>query len=99
MSCRYSLRRPKRPGRPNLVFRPRHKVVFAHDDLLHGLDSRNRRLPVRRLGYWCYKVNKEQGQDPRNAHHGGKVSVWECDAADLDSLGQRLARSLEGCSP
>ena len=101
MSYRYSLHRRKRSSRPNLVFRPRHKV-FAQGDFSHGLDSRNRRLPARWLGYWSYKVSKKQGQNPRNvcelADDGGKVCVSGSDTADLDSLGQRLPRFLEGCA-
>ncbi|MCY3840739.1 MAG: hypothetical protein OXH09_19175 [Gammaproteobacteria bacterium] len=99
----YSLHRRKRCGQLNLVFRPRHKVVFAHVGLSRRLDRRRGWLPTKLLDYWGYKVSKKQGQHPRNvrdlADQTWQVCVWESETADLDSLGQRRVRSLDGGAP
>lgn len=96
----YSLHRRKRFGQLNLVFRPRHKVVFAHVGFSRRLDRRKGWLPTKLLDCWGYKVSKKQGQDPRNvrdlADQAWQVCVWESETADVDSLGQRLVRSLDG---
>ncbi|MDE0040304.1 MAG: hypothetical protein OXU77_22485 [Gammaproteobacteria bacterium] len=96
----YSLHRRKRCGQLNLVFRPRHKVVLARVGFSRCLDSRKGWLPSKLLDYWGYKVSKKRGQDPRNvrdiADQARQVCVWEGDTADVDSLGQRLVRSLDG---
>ena len=49
MGCRYSLHRQNLPGRPVLVFGPRHKVVFFHGCFWHGHDCRKGRLPISSL--------------------------------------------------
>lgn len=103
MNYRYSRHRGRRSGRPDLMLRARHGVVFAHGGSPHSFDGRKRRLPTKRLGNWSYQVSKKQGQDSQRVHEqadgGGKASVWESDTGDLDALGQCLDRSLDGGSP
>ena len=101
MGFRYSLHRRNLPGRPDLVFGPRHKVVFVHGCFWHGHDCRKGRLPSSRVAYWSEKVSKNKARDAGNvrdlADRGWKVCVvWECETADLDSLRQRLVRFLDG---
>jgi len=101
MGYRYSLHRRNLPGRPDLVFGPRHKVVFVHGCFWHGHDCRKGRLPTSRVDYWSEKVSKNKARDARNvrdlAAYGWEVCiVWECETADLDSLRQRLVRFLDG---
>lgn len=101
MGYRYSLHRRNLPGRPDLVFGPRHKVVFVHGCFWHGHDCRKGRLPTSRVDYWSEKVSKNKARDARNVRDlaacGWEVCiVWECETADLDSLRQRLVRFLDG---
>ncbi|MXY89401.1 MAG: DNA mismatch endonuclease Vsr [Gammaproteobacteria bacterium] len=101
MGYRYSLHRRDLPGRPDLVFRSRRKVVFVHGCFWHGHDCRKGRLPTSRLDYWKEKVSKNVARDARNIRDligkGWEVCVvWECEIAHMDSLRQRLVGFLEG---
>ena len=98
MGYRYSLHRRNLPGRPDLVFGPRHKIVFVHGCFWHDHDCRKGRLPTSRV---AYKVSKNKARDVRNvrdlADRGWKMCVvWECETVDLDFLRQRLVRFLDG---
>jgi len=101
MGYRYSLCRRDLPGRPDLVFGPRRKVVFVHGCFWHGHDCRKGRLPTSHVAYWSNKVSNNKARDARNVRDltdrgWGVCIVWECETADLDSLRQRLVRFLDG---
>ena len=103
MGYRYSLCRRDLPGRPDLVFGPRRKVVFVHGCFWHGHDCRKGRLPTSRVAYWSNKVSTNKARDARNVRDltdrgWGVCIVWECEIADLDSLKQRLVHFLDGGS-
>lgn len=101
MGYRYGLHRRDLPGRPDLVFRSRRKVVFVHGCFWHGHDCRKGRLPTSRIDYWEDKIGKNMARDAQNVRDlvskGWEVCVvWECEIAHMESLKQRLIRFLEG---
>ena len=100
LGYRYGLHRSDLPGRPDLVFAPRHKVVFVHGCFWHGHDCRKGRLPSSRVHYWSQKIDDNRARDARNVGHlqadGWEICiVWECETSDLHSLGRRLVRFLD----
>ncbi|MXW11330.1 MAG: DNA mismatch endonuclease Vsr [Synechococcus sp. SB0662_bin_45] len=100
MGYRYALHRRDLPGRPDLVFRPRRKVVFVHGCFWHGHTCRRGRLPTSRADYWAERIATNQARDMRNVHDleaaGWDVCVvWECEISDPDLLRQRLVRFLD----
>ena len=102
MGYHYSLRPRNLPSRPDLVFRSRHNVVFAHVCFWYG-HYRQGRLPTSRIAYWSDKVSKNKARDGRYvrdlADQGWEVgTAWDCESADLDSLRQ-LDRFLDGGPP
>ena len=101
MGYRYSLHRRDLPGRPDLVFGPRNKVIFIHGCFWHGHHCRKGRLPTSRVAYWSDKIKKNKARDAKNtrelADQGWKVCiVWECEIMDLDLLRNRLDHFLDG---
>ena len=99
MGYRYALHRRDLPGRPDLVFAPRRKVVFVHGCFWHGHDCRNMRLPATRVDYWSAKIANNRARDARNIRDldaaGWRVHVvWECETADLQPLACRLVDFL-----
>ena len=104
MGYRYRLHAPDLPGRPDLVFRPRRKVIFVHGCFWHrhGGCSRNRvpKSPETRE-YWQSKLDGNVRRDRRNVdalrENGWRVLViWECETkGDLSGLGRRIVEFLE----
>ena len=104
MGYRYGLHRRDLPGRPDLVFAARHKVIFVHGCFWHGHDCRKGRLPTSRVDYWSEKIDRNKARDARNigdlAAKGWDVCVvWECETADPETLIPRLMRFLDGDAP
>ena len=101
LGYRYGLYRRDLPGRPDLVFTSRRKVIFVHGCFWHGHDCRRGRLPTSRVDYWSDKIDKNRARDARNVgdleiQGWGVRIVWECEISDLDSLRRRLVRFLDG---
>ena len=101
MGYRYGLHRRDLPGRPDLVFAPRRKVIFVHGCFWHGHECNKGRLPTSRVDYWSEKIEKNRARDARNVIDlkatGWEVCVvWECETADPETLVWRLVRFLDG---
>ena len=102
LGYRYRLHKKGLPGRPDLVFARRKKVIFVHGCFWHGHDCRYGRPPESRRKYWLPKLERNRERDRENKAEleslGWKVlTVWECqikrkDTADLVDL---LIRFLE----
>ena len=103
LGYRYGLHRKDLPGRPDLVFAARRKVVFAHGCFWHGHDCRRGRPPTSRVDYWGKKIAENRARDDRvlsELRAGGwePCVVWECETGALASLQRRLIRFLEDAS-
>lgn len=86
MGYRYRLHAPELPGKPDLVFRPRHKAIFVHGCFWHRHDDpacKLARLPRSRLDFWVPKLEGNRERDARVLQEledsGWSVLViWEC---------------------
>ena len=85
------------PGKPDIVFPGRRKVVFVHGCFWHQhQDCREGRIPSSRQDYWGPKLKRNRERDAAAIaelrERGWEVEiVWEC---EVDVL-ERFAR-LEG---
>ena len=101
---RYRLHRKDLPGKPDLVFGPRRKVIFVHGCFWHmhpKANCRDARLPKSNTGYWAPKLNRNVERDRENIAalktFGWKVLViWDCQTKDAARLGARLEKFLLG---
>lgn len=102
---RYKLHGPKLPGKPDIVFKTRKKVVFVHGCFWHGcerpgcLDSRR---PKSNTGYWTPKLRRNKERDAENAaalkSDGWDVLIiWACETKDQRQLKAKLSRFLGPC--
>jgi DNA mismatch endonuclease, patch repair protein len=97
---RYRLHVKKLPGKPDLVFRQRKKVIFVHGCFWHQHAScREGRIPDSRREYWQSKLAKNVERDAAHiaqlAAAGWKTLViWECGMRNLVELGQELTDFL-----
>jgi DNA mismatch endonuclease (patch repair protein) len=96
MGFRYALHSRNLPGKPDLVFRSRKKIIFVHGCFWHKHSCRHGRIsPVSNSDYWCAKREKNSIRDRRHVlqlrEKGWDVLiVWECWTKDLPSLRKRL---------
>src|SRR5687768_14024232 len=69
MGYRYRLHAKDLPGKPDLVFRSRNKVIFVHGCFWHQHElasCRDGRAPKSNLGYWAGKLARNVERDLQN---------------------------------
>ncbi len=90
MGYRYRLHRKGLPGKPDLVFGSRRKVIFVHGCFWHHHPDpgcKIARLPKSRLDFWLPKLDANRVRDDRDEkaleNLGWRVlTVWECELKD-----------------
>ena len=104
MGYRYRLHCQKLPGKPDLVFAGRRKVIFVHGCFWHSHDcKRGARVPSTRQDYWLAKVGRNKERDAEHLSSleqaGWSVlTVWECELKDRVALSARFDEFLGGPS-
>ena len=105
LGYRYRLHAGDLPGRPDIVFRSRRKVIFVHGCFWHQHEGcREATIPKVRTAYWQrkFQTNLERDKASLNAleRMGWQAFVvWECETRILDALSERLTRFLGGRQP
>ncbi len=98
MGYRYRLHGKKLPGKPDLVFASRRKVIFVHGCFWHQhpkAGCKDARPPRSNTDYWLPKLARNRERD-RNAQAelkklGWSVCViWECQTRNTPALRRRL---------
>lgn len=100
MGYRYRLHAPDLPGRPDLVFRPRQKVIFVHGCFWHQHGCRQYRQPRTKRSFWEPKLEGNKKRDNRNQYKlremGWKfLIIWECELQDKGNLRKRINEFLD----
>lgn len=101
LGYRYRLHARDLPGCPDLVFRPRRKVIFVHGCFWHRhANCALARMPKSRLDFWAPKLEGNRERDEKNKRtlhrEGWKVlTVWECELDDAKRLDTRIRRFLD----
>ena len=100
MGYRFRLHRRDLPGKPDLVFPGRRKVVFVHGCFWHRHPGcRFATVPATRREFWMDKLGGNRRRDLRVQRElrrlgWGVMVVWECQTRDLGRLEGRLRRFL-----
>lgn len=99
MGYRYRLHARELPGCPDIVFRPKKKVIFVHGCFWHRHDCRRTTTPIVRRAYWTQKFERTVARDhftqQKLQNLGWKLLVvWECQTKSFN-LETRLRRFLE----
>ena len=101
MGYRYRLHRKDVPGRPDLVFLARRKVIFVHGCFWHQHpECREGRPPRSNATYWLPKLERNKARDQAALEQldlaGWEVLVvWECETKDTLALTEKLQAFLE----
>lgn len=102
MGCRFRLHAKELPGKPDIVFRPKRKVIFVNGCFWHGHKGCSRStLPDTNKEFWENKIGGNTNRDLINlkslSNSGWKVLViWECELKDFAQLEIKLLKFLEG---
>lgn len=93
---RYRLHDRRLPGKPDLVFAGRRKVVFVNGCFWHGHDCPvGSRLPKSNTQFWADKRLRNQERDALQRkqlrEQGWKyLDVWECEVLANDDVIRRV---------
>jgi DNA mismatch endonuclease, patch repair protein len=100
LGYRFVLHKPSLPGKPDLVFVARRKVIFVHGCFWHRHRCRfGRVMPGTRTEFWRSKLAGNAARDRRTQRQLRQLGwdiliIWECQTGDLRKLKQRLTAFL-----
>jgi DNA mismatch endonuclease (patch repair protein) len=99
MGYRFRLHRKDLPGKPDLVFVARRKVIFVHGCFWHAHDCKTAHRPKSNADYWGPKLKRNQARDERNlvalvAQGWKPLVIWECELKKGLCAGARIRRFL-----
>ena len=100
LGYRYRLHVAKLPGKPDMVFTGRHKLIFIHGCFWHGHDCHaGRNRPASNVAYWSAKLERNAARDRENlrclkAAGWELLVIWECETRDAVKLKKHLRTFL-----
>lgn len=103
MGYRYRLHGAKLPGKPDLVFPGRRKVIFVHGCFWHRHpepDCKLARMPKSRQEFWVPKLEGNRARDLRQiaelqALGWSVLEIWECQLRDTSFLENEIRTFLD----
>ena len=104
MGYRFRLHRRDLPGKPDLVFPGRRKVIFVHGCFWHQHGDpgcKIARRPKSNLEYWLPKLDRNASRDAEHQaslrDRGWDVLViWECEVRAGPDFLKKVKRFLDG---
>ncbi len=100
LGFRYRLHRKDLPGKPDLVFPGRRKVIFVHGCYWHSHKCKFGKVqPKTNVGFWRAKRESNMKRDKKNLKElqliGWKTQIiWECQTKDMLSLKRKISLFL-----
>jgi DNA mismatch endonuclease, patch repair protein len=100
LGYRFRLHRKDLPGKPDLVFPSRQKVIFVHGCFWHQHpECREGRVPGSRLEYWGPKLRRNQERDAdAQASLKGQgwkcLVLWECELKNISAAERKVRKFL-----
>jgi DNA mismatch endonuclease (patch repair protein) len=101
MGFRYRLHDRKLPGKPDLVFPARRKIIFVNGCFWHlHRKCQNERLPKSRPEFWRAKLEGNRARDAKNLRALRRLGwrmlvIWECELKYPERIAERISRFLE----
>ena len=102
---RFRLHAPFLPGKPDVAFSRRRKVVLVHGCFWHRHTGCPRaRLPASRVDFWTDKFARNVERDKRveaalRDLGWTALVIWECETKQPETLGERLMEFLGPPNP
>ena len=101
LGYRFRLHKKDLPGKPDLVFASRRKVIFVHGCFWHGHDCTRGHVPRSNADYWRAKISRNRQRDKRTVKDliksgWGVLVIWECEINEDSTLQRRIRSFLTG---
>ena len=99
LGYRFRLHRKDLPGKPDIVFGPRKKIVFVHGCFWHGHRCGKGRLPKSNDVFWRTKIVTNRKRDRKHLRTLGALGwkvlvIWQCELKDPLAVRQRIVDFL-----
>lgn len=102
LGFRYRLHDKNLPGKPDLVFSSRKKIIFLHGCFWHRHQSQNcklARLPKSKLDFWLPKLEQNRKRDIRIRKELEQIGwqvlvVWECQLNNCSIIASKITKFL-----
>ncbi len=102
LGYRYRLHVATLPGKPDLVFPSKKKVIFVHGCFWHRHKKSCplTRMPKSRLEFWSAKLGQNRERDRKHrrllrAQGWAVLTLWECELKDSTKLADKIVGFLE----
>lgn len=103
LGYRYRITGSKLPGRPDLIFHSRRKVIFVHGCFWH-VHKRCSLSHIPKYEYWRKKLARNVARDRvtlRALRRSGWKSLvlWECELSQLELVTRKISSFLGPAAP
>ena len=94
MGYRFRLHKQELPGRPDLVFSSKRKVIFVHGCFWHqhpDPECKGARQPKSHIDYWGPKLEKNMLRDKSACSSledlgWSHLVIWECETKEIEKI-------------
>jgi DNA mismatch endonuclease (patch repair protein) len=99
LGYRFRLHRQDLPGKPDLAFPARRKVIFVHGCFWHCHACKAGLIPKSNRDFWLPKLRKNKARDRKNLKALTQLGwdalvIWQCELKDIIAVRLRLKRFL-----
>jgi DNA mismatch endonuclease, patch repair protein len=101
LGFRFRLHRRDLPGKPDLVFPGRKKIIFVHGCFWHKHSCREGRVPSSNSSYWAPKLARNVERDTAvlqalDSLGWSTLVIWECELRNEVVLADKIQAFLSG---
>lgn len=99
LGYRFRLHRRDLPGKPDLVFPARRKVIFVHGCFWHSHACKTGLIPKTNRGFWLPKLRRNKARDRKNIDALTQIGwdalvIWQCELRSSAEVRARVKRFL-----
>lgn len=99
LGYRFRLHRPDLPGKPDLVFPARRKVIFVHGCFWHAHNCKSGLVPNTNRDFWLAKLEGNKSRDRKNLNALSEIGwkslvIWQCELKNIEALSQKVENFL-----
>lgn len=100
LGYRYRLHEKRLPGKPDLVFKKRKKVIFVHGCFWHSHECKiGQTRPKTNVEFWNNKLDRNIERDGESqrllTEMGWKYLVlWECELSNTENISNKVRKFL-----
>lgn len=99
LGYRFRLHREDLPGKPDLAFPSRRKVIFVHGCFWHSHGCKNGLIPKSNRDFWLPKLQRNRTRDGKNLKALQRLGwdalvIWQCELKEKRLISRRLRQFL-----